>query len=197
MSSNFENSQGASSQPSQNILTQNQYSVLADVDDVQMATQSPPMQNDSVFDNDVFKLVRNSKRPRIGTGSSVNSTHMSLQEYNSLTIDEKMSALFSEMCTSRVKMEDIDHKLDSITQLQGKVDVIESQVCYHADRLKFLEYRALHLETKSRKNNLIFYGFDEQKGENCRTRIVDFLAENFVEEWPFRIERAYRLGPYD
>jgi hypothetical protein len=61
---------------------------------------------------------------------------------------------------------------------------------------KFLEYKSLKLDTKSRRCNLIFEGFAERKTENCAERVQNFLKDYLNFDWPISIERAYRLGPF-
>jgi hypothetical protein len=54
----------------------------------------------------------------------------------------------------------------------------------------------IDLEARSRRNNLIFRGFVENRGENCFTVIQDFLDNRMdIDPRDVYMARAHRLGP--
>ena len=66
----------------------------------------------------------------------------------------------------------------------------------HDDRITLLEYKSLDMEARSRRNNLLFGGFPEEKGENCLDIISDFLKTHLdISQCP-PIPRIHRLGKY-
>jgi hypothetical protein len=71
------------------------------------------------------------------------------------------------------------------------IDVTNNQTCL----MKTLAYKSIDLEARSRRNNLIFRGFVENRVEHCNTIITDFL-ENRLDIRPNEIciNRTHRLG---
>ena len=68
--------------------------------------------------------------------------------------------------------------------------------------LASLEARIDKLEDHSRRDNLLFYGFEEQENEQCENKIRDLLArkifyhDNTVNVNKINIVRAHRLGGF-
>ena len=72
------------------------------------------------------------------------------------------------------------------------VDVTNS----HSSVLKTMAYKSIDLEARSRRNNLIFWGFVEIPNENCFAIIRGFLADRLnLDPQNIYISRAHRLGP--
>ena len=62
--------------------------------------------------------------------------------------------------------------------------------------LKTLAYKSIDLEARSRRNNLIFYGFAEMYDENCFSAIREFIKRQLdLDADKMYIARAHRLGP--
>ena len=66
----------------------------------------------------------------------------------------------------------------------------------HEARLLLLEYKSVDLEARSRRKNLLFRGFSEERGENCATLITNFLRQSLGIAADVCIDRAHRLGVY-
>lgn len=130
-------------------------------------------------------------------GSSGQSADMNMDEYQTLSVHDKLSVLFSEMAMSRDKMATIDTKLDQCLLSNGNIKKIENCMELHDHRLKLLEYKSIDLESKARRSNLIFLGFKETRTENCMQTIENMLRDTLDIEWPVHIERAYRLGAFN
>lgn len=92
--------------------------------------------------------------------------------------------------------------------LKTKIDKLEKEGASqcHMSALEtslFTENRKLRseitkLEEYSRRNNLLFHGFDERQGEDCVLRIQSFLADNLDLGDAGRrilISKAHRMGP--
>lgn len=141
---------------------------------------------DSQDDHWRFQRNKHSKRARIS------STDVPLDEFNALSIDDKLSVMYADVR----KVSEIEAKLDMCMNLNPRLEKTESLLTEHENRLKFLEYKSLELDTKSRRCNLIFEGFTERKAEDCAERIQNFLKDYLNFEWPISIERAYRMGAF-
>ena len=60
--------------------------------------------------------------------------------------------------------------------------------------MKCLAYKSVDIEARSRRNNLIFRGFCENRGENCFVLILDCLSNHLdIESSRVNIARAHRL----
>ena len=57
--------------------------------------------------------------------------------------------------------------------------------------LKSLEERIDGLEDYSRRDNLLFYGFQEEKFEDCKAKVVNFIYKK--TDTGYRIRRKYRI----
>lgn len=141
---------------------------------------------DSQDDHWRFQRNKHSKRARIS------STDVPLDEFNTLSIDDKLSVMYSDVR----KVSEIEAKLDMCMNLSPRLEQAETLLTDHEKRLKFLEYKSLELDTKSRRCNLIFEGFAERKAENCAEQVQNFLKDYLNFDWPISIERAYRLGAF-
>jgi hypothetical protein len=132
------------------------------------------------------------KRSRINTGGhSEHSEHKTIcqSEYNKLSIDDKLSVMFTQMNT-------IGHKVEDCLNIYRQVHNIETKMSEHEFRIKLLEYKSIDLEARSRRNNLIFGGIPENKDENCFQVISDFLQTNLQIEPCPPMPRAHRLGRF-
>ena len=66
----------------------------------------------------------------------------------------------------------------------------------HEARLLLLEYKSVDLEARSRRKNLLFIGFTEEKDENCVMQISNFLKQSLEFRSDICIDRAQRLGRF-
>ena len=57
-------------------------------------------------------------------------------------------------------------------------------------------YQYLEIEARSRRQNLLFHGFQEEKGEKCFHKIKTFILQNLeITDLEVDLNRAHRLGP--
>ena len=67
--------------------------------------------------------------------------------------------------------------------------------------MKGLESRIDQLENYSRRDNLLFYGFDEDKNEDCLERVKNIIINKILPDDPnaknIRFVRVHRLGRYN
>lgn len=129
-------------------------------------------------------VLNRRKRQRVSTGSQ------NLDEYQKLSVDDKLSVMFAEMGS-------IGNKVDQCLQLHTKVQCIEKQITEHQARLNLLEYKSLDQEARNRRNNLIIGGIAEMKNENCYDTIAMFLKNELgIDPCP-PTPRVHRLGRYN
>ena len=57
-----------------------------------------------------------------------------------------------------------------------------------------LEYKSIDIEARSRRKNLLFNGFAEERDESCATKICAFLRESLNINDAISVDRAHRLG---
>ena len=74
----------------------------------------------------------------------------------------------------------------------------EDEYPMDSDRLYELEKRLDSMEDQSRRDNLIFYNFEEKPNENCENVIKNFVCNRVLTNDPraenIKIVRAHRLG---
>ena len=157
---------------------------------------------DGGLDAEGFTCVR--KRQRASTGGSAREQNpqtifddISDSNFNDMSVDEKLSTIFSALTCNQNKITHVEQKVDSIIRLNGRVARVETIVSSYNDRLKLLEYKSIDIEARSRRNNLLFGGLPEVRDEDCRKTICDFLQSKLdMDELP-GIERAHRLGKFN
>lgn len=172
------NTSGVNNDSDSQLLSQNKYACLSET------TMAANDEHD-------FLEVQTRKRTRVNTDgqSGQNDQIITQSDYENLTMDKKLSVLFSHVNT-------IGHKVDNCLLLHLKVQELETSLSDHDFRLKLLEYKSVDLEARSRRNNLIFGGISEQQNENCHTRIAHFLRDHLgISPCP-EIPRAHRLGKF-
>ena len=150
--------------------------------------------------NDGFQTVyRRSKRQRISTGGSSQSPptfsllesklKMSKNDFKALQTDDKLVTLFELMTcvgSQNVRLNFVEENVNALNSEMGKLQ----------DRIKLLEYRSIDIETRSRRNNLIFRGLQENNDiENCEEIIKAMISEKLnINTENMYIQRAHRLG---
>lgn len=157
---------------------------------------------DGGLDAEGFSCVR--KRQRVSTGGSAREQNpqtiyddISDSNFNDMSVDEKLTTIFSALTCNQNKITHVEQKVDSIIRLNGRVARVETIVSSYNDRLKLLEYKSIDIEARSRRNNLLFRGLPEIRDEDCRKTICDFLESKLdMDELP-GIERAHRLGKFN
>ena len=96
------------------------------------------------------------------------------KDFDSLSTDSKLSLILSKLSLNQGKVERIENMLFSVVKRQKRISDIETVVRSHDSRVRLLEYKSLDIEARSRRNNILIYGFSERRNENCADRIVDF-----------------------
>lgn len=149
-------------------------------------------------DNSEWIESRNRKRTRKNTGgasghTTQTDTAISKSEYEQLSVDKKLSVLFT--CFNS-KMVSLEQKVSDCVQIHKQVEQVETQLTDHEKRLKLLEYKSLDLESRSRRNNLIIAGIPELANEDCFQTVSSNLNDKMgITPCP-PIPRAHRLGRF-
>ena len=115
---------------------------------------------------------------------------ISKSEYIAMSSDEKLIALFDLMTSGG----GVHARVASV---ENSVTAIDKQVNSHTNRLKLLEYKSIDAEARSRRNNLIFRGIDENMNEDddeCERRVLEIIREHLKLGHEPVIQRAHRLG---
>lgn len=164
-------------------LSQNPFSVLADVDNHNGG-------GNEVFgqDTDWSTVINQSKRKKISSSGA--SSH-DISEFRNMKTDEKLLVMYTEMS----KHSRMEKKIDQCLQLHNRVNDLEENMSSVDSRLLLLEYKSLDLESRSRRNNLIFNGFQEEKFENCHDKIRN-LFNKLEIGGDVVLDRAHRLGMF-
>ena len=139
--------------------------------------------------------VERNKRQRRSTGGFFNQKNtyesqfsLSTEDFKALPTDDKLVTLF-ELMTN------VGSVHGRIGQVENKVNDIHNRVSQNVSRIKLLEYKSIDAETRSRRHNLLFRGFDEITGEeDCESRVKSMLAEQMSIFDDVYIQRAHRLG---
>ena len=145
------------------------------------------------------------KRKKFCSGSVDNESFMNLPD------DEKLVCLFESLNRNYEKLSSIELNQkqcvnDSNTINKGlektnkRVDSLEKNVDMYSQKLRMLSYRSLDIESRSRRNNIVFWGITERRPYDCKLLIHNFMRDELFKHNPdfdpkvMCIERAHRLG---
>ena len=141
--------------------------------------------------------TRKSKRKRSSTGDSTSGMTGETIDYSSLSNDDKLSLILSKMNANETRMKSLNSKLDFALHSSGtRLNSVEKNIETQNHRIKVLEYKSIDLEARSRRKNLLFYGFGESRGESCVDTISEFLKSKMSIQEEIVIDRAHRLGKF-
>lgn len=131
--------------------------------------------------------------------NNMQSPDISRTDFMHSSVDNKLGYMFDELRSIRCEqvncrrgMQDFQRNLANLNDKMGQiVNISNSQTEF----LKSLAYKSIDLEARSRRNNLIFRGFIENRDENCSMIITDFLQNRLdISPRDVSIARAHRLG---
>lgn len=112
------------------------------------------------------------------------------------TLDEHEKT-FNDLSSRLTK---IESDLLSLSNVQSQFEIIESVATNSAAQVTRLSDRISHMESTSRRRNLIFYGFSDVRNEAWRVSeelVTDLCHKSLGMTIRSRdIERAHRLGAY-
>lgn len=171
------------------ITTQNRFADLGQDDTVSEHENG----GDVVFPGEWQKIVNSRKRQKI---SSSGSENINIDDYKSLSLDDKLAVMYVEISSNKTQMSEIGNKLDTCLKMGDSLKSIENKVDSFEARMTLLEYKSLDIEARSRRHNLLFSGFTESRNENCKTLISLLARETLQIDKDIVIDRAHRLGRF-
>ena len=141
---------------------------------------------------------RPKKRPRVsaesaGSPSKVESpTHtsktFSLDTFKSLSFDDKLETMFA--CLLDVKATN-----ERLLKAERTVNEMRESTQVNKRRINVLAYKSIDIESRQRRNNLIFWGLPEVLNEDCNVVISEFLCDKLgLDSEAICIQRAHRIG---
>ena len=167
-----------------------------------LANQDGDDDDDSVLsDSDSENLrpkseaPRKGKRQRLSSGGRSNGAEQVGDlnfDFDSLSSEEKMSAVFH-------KLLQVESKIESNGSMSKRLSNAETVIQSHQHRLKLLEYKSIDIECRSRRRNLIFWGIPERQMESKEGTIplvMHFIGVDLGIERDMYIERAHRMGRF-
>ena len=96
------------------------------------------------------------------------------------------------------RLKRVESMCGSAMENSKRLSKVETVINSHEDRVRLLEYKSIDLEARSRRNNILFYGFSESKNENYKIKIIEMVQEELeIDLNESDISRAHRLGRYD
>jgi len=107
--------------------------------------------------------------------------------------------MFDELCVIRYEQVKCNRGLHMFEKTIPGIDKTLDQVIQvtntQTDFMKSLAYKSIDMVARSRRNNLIFRGFAENRGENCFQLIRYFLSNHLdMDPRDLYLARAHRLG---
>ena len=137
-----------------------------------------------------------SKRPRV-SGESASSSSMPaspvdtsqmLKNFKELSLDNKLETMFS--CLLDVKATN-----DRLLNAERTVKHIKETTQVNCRRIDLLAYKSIDIESRQRRNNLLFWGIPEGRDEDCIAEVKYFLGDKLgLDGDAISIQRAHRVG---
>lgn len=152
--------------------------------------------------NDGWQLMdRQSKKRKKFSSSSMDN-----ESFKNLSNDEKLVCLFDSLNknyeklssienTQRQCMNDNSNMNTEMAKTDKRVAGVQKCINIHTQKLKLLAYRSIDIESRSRRNNIVFWGITERLSRDCKQLIHNFMRDElFLDPSEMCIERAHRLG---
>jgi hypothetical protein len=134
------------------------------------------------------------KRQRQNTGGDFDSKASALDEFKVLSVDEKLNFMMTKLFKLDVVSENLERVEVTVRENANDIKEMQSDLRDYECRLKTIEYRALDQEARGRRQNLIFWGFDESEGEDCESIVIKCAREQLDIGEEIVIQRAHRVG---
>ena len=150
--------------------------------------------------DDDFQTVRSKRRKR--NESTDESDTLNRELFLNSSNDNKLNMIFGELQQMRISQDTANRGMsnfqNSFVAMNEKLGQVIDVTNSHTSVLKTIAYKSIDLEARSRRNNLIFWGFHETPNENCFGIIRDFIADRDLlnlDPSTMYLTRAHRLGP--
>ena len=141
-----------------------------------------------------------SKRKKTSSSSMDNDSFMMLSN------DEKLVCLFETLNKNYDKLSSLEviqrqcivdnNKVNNgVVYANKRLELMEKGMDIYSRKLKMLSYRSIDIESRSRRNNIVFWGITENMRIECKQLIQNFMRDELVlDPSEMYIERAHRLG---
>ena len=116
---------------------------------------------------DIWNEVPTKKRQRANTCGGYEHLHEKLNDFEKLSIDEKLTRMMSILLPLDGIEKTLEVVIDDMHKARQDIGEIQSNVRSIDRRLKMVENRAIDLEARSRRNNLLFFNIGEDSEEDC------------------------------
>lgn len=108
--------------------------------------------------------------------------------FSALSLDDKLSIMFA-------KLENLETNGHHLTNMASQLNHTTAELGNHTSYLKKLAYHSIDQEARSRRNNLIFYGLADCRGEDVIDTMSQFLSDFFdLDLNSMGFQRIHRLG---
>ena len=168
--------------------------------------QSSDTNSENEQSNEPFvRVTRQQKKRKFNSSSGTGSKLMEVGsdaevevDYETLNNDEKINLILSKVSLNEKRLKRVESMCGSSMENSKRLSKVETVLNSHEDRVRLLEYKSIDLEARSRRNNILFYGFGESRNENCKSKIIEMVQEELeIDLNESDITRAHRLGRYD
>lgn len=137
-----------------------------------------------------FELVTY-KRKRRDTGG----TQRYVRHFESASVENKLSIIFEDLQVLKTGQREINRGMSNLKNIMPKIDQVINVTNNNVNLLKLLSYKSIDIEARSRRNNLIFRGIEEEYDENCFEVLRRFISDRLdLDANKMFLVRAHRLG---
>ena len=113
---------------------------------------------------------------------------LSLEKFKDLNRDNKLETMFS--CLLDVKATN-----DRLLNAERTLKQIRETTQVNSRRIYLLAYKSIDIESRPRRDNLLFWGIPEVRKEDCIADVSDFLEEKLgLDGEAICIQRAHKIG---
>ena len=113
--------------------------------------------------------------------------------------ENKLNMIYNELQEIRVSQETTNGMKtfqNCFVSMNEKLSQVVDVTNTNTSVMTTLAYKSIDLEARSRRNNLIFWGFMEIPNENCFAIIRGFIADRIdLDPQNMYLSRVHRLGP--
>ena len=144
---------------------------------------------------DDYETVRSKRRKR-----NITEESEARDIFTNSSSENKLNMIFNELQQIRLSQETANRGMRTFqnyyTSMNEKLGHVVDVTNTNTSVLKTLAYKSIDMEARSRRNNLIFWGFFETPNENCFSIIREFITDNLdLDPRRMYLTRAHRLGP--
>lgn len=144
---------------------------------------------------DDYETVRSKRRKR-----NITEESEARDIFTNSSSENKLNMIFNELQQIRLSQETANRGMRTFqnyyASMNEKLGHVVDVTNTNTSVLKTLAYKSIDMEARSRRNNLIFWGFFETPNENCFSIIREFIADNLdLDPRRMYLTRAHRLGP--